>query len=108
VVTFSLVFLESYDILSRGTYGRQAVASARMADADFNRYCASFGRGIKRLRLSQKLTQEDMMERGFSLRHYQRIEAGRSITLRTLLKLARAFRVQPRDLLPPAGSARGG
>jgi transcriptional regulator with XRE-family HTH domain len=79
-----------------------------MADADFDRYCVSFGRGIRRLRLSQELTQEDMMALGFSLRHYQRIEAGRSITLRTLLKLARAFRVQPRDLLPPAGPARGG
>jgi len=43
-----------------------------------------------------------MMERGFSLRHYQRIEAGRSVTLGTLWKLAKAFEVQPRDLLPPA------
>lgn len=41
------------------------------------------------------------MEHGFSLRHYQRIEAGRSVTLATLWKLARAFDVQPRDLLPP-------
>ncbi len=38
------------------------------------------------------------MERGFSLRHYQRIEAGRSVTLRTIWKLAGAFGVNPRDL----------
>jgi transcriptional regulator with XRE-family HTH domain len=42
-----------------------------------------------------------MMERGFSLRHYQRIEAGRSITLRTLWKLAQAFEVPVNSLLPP-------
>lgn len=35
------------------------------------------------------------MDRGFSLRHYQRIEAGRSVTLRTIWKLARAFDVRP-------------
>ncbi len=40
------------------------------------------------------------MERGFSLRHYQRIEAGRSVSLRTLVKLARAFGTSVRDLLP--------
>jgi hypothetical protein len=41
-----------------------------------------------------------MMDLGFSLRHYQRIEAGRSVTLRTIWKLARVFGVQPRDVLP--------
>jgi transcriptional regulator with XRE-family HTH domain len=43
-----------------------------------------------------------MMDLGFSLRHYQRIEAGRSVTLRTVWKLAKAFRVQPREILPPS------
>ena len=46
------------------------------------------------------------MERGFSLRHYQRIEAGRSVTLRTLWKLARAFGVQPQTLLPKVDGDR--
>jgi transcriptional regulator with XRE-family HTH domain len=69
-------------------------------DAEFDRYCERFGRRVRELRDSQGLTQEDMMERGFSLRHYQRIEAGRSVTLRTLWKLAGAFGVQPRELLP--------
>jgi transcriptional regulator with XRE-family HTH domain len=71
-------------------------------DRAFQRYCGKFGRRIRELRLQAGLTQEDMMERGFSLRHYQRIEAGRSVTLQTLWKLARAFDVEPRDLLPPA------
>ena len=55
---------------------------------------------IAELRRERGLTQEDMMERGFSLRHYQRIEAGRSVTLKTIWKLARAFGVGARELLP--------
>jgi hypothetical protein len=40
------------------------------------------------------------MDRGFSLRHFQRIEAGRSISFRTLWKLGKAFGMSPRELLP--------
>ncbi len=57
---------------------------------------------MRALREARDLTQEDMMELGFSLRHYQRIEAGRSITLRTMWKLAKAFKVPPREILPPS------
>jgi len=59
---------------------------------------------MRALREARDLTQEDMMELGFSRRHYQRIEAGRSITLRTMWKLAKAFEVQPREILPQSGS----
>ena len=61
-----------------------------------------FGRHVRALREARSLTQEDMMDLGFSLRHYQRIEAGRSITLRTMWKLAKAFKVPPREILPPS------
>jgi transcriptional regulator with XRE-family HTH domain len=61
-----------------------------------------FGRHVRALREARALTQEDMMDLGFSLRHYQRIEAGRSITLRTMWKLAKAFKVAPREILPPS------
>jgi transcriptional regulator with XRE-family HTH domain len=71
-----------------------------LGERDFAHFCIEFGQRVRRIRARRGLTQEDMMERGFSLRHYQRIEAGRSITLRTVWKLARAFRVQPRDLFP--------
>jgi transcriptional regulator with XRE-family HTH domain len=70
-------------------------------DARFNQYCRRFGERVHEIRTRRGLTQEDMMERGFSLRHYQRIEAGRSVTLATMWKLAQAFNVQPRELLPP-------
>jgi transcriptional regulator with XRE-family HTH domain len=72
-----------------------------VAASDFDAFCARLGKRVRRLREQKGLTQEDMMDRGFSLRHYQRIEAGRSVTLRTLWKLASALGVQPRELLPP-------
>ena len=73
---------------------------------EFPRYCSRFGDRIRELRQRAGLTQEDMMERGFSLRHFQRIEAGRSVTLRTLWKLAAAFSVEPSELLPPRTDRR--
>lgn len=57
---------------------------------------------MRSLREARGLTQEDMMDHGFSLRHYQRIEAGRSVTMRTLWKLAKAFKVPAREILPPS------
>ena len=69
-------------------------------EADLTRYCERLGRRVRDLRVERGLTQEDMMDRGFSLRHYQRIEAGRSITLATLWKLDEAFGVEPRIVLP--------
>jgi transcriptional regulator with XRE-family HTH domain len=71
-------------------------------EPSFQQFCETFGRRVRALRERRGLTQEDMMERGFSLRHYQRIEAGRSVTLKTLWKLAEAFEVSPREVLPKA------
>lgn len=61
-------------------------------DADLRQYCVRFGRHVRDLRLRLGLTQEDMMDRGFRLRHCRRIEAGRSVTLATLWKLAHRVR----------------
>lgn len=67
---------------------------------DFERYCRRLGQRIRERRLELGLTQEDMMERGFSLRHYQRIEAGQSVTTYTLWKVSKALNVQPGELMP--------
>ncbi len=72
----------------------------KVSDAEFMRFCGEFGQRVRKVRARHGLTQEDMMDKGFSLRHYQRIEAGRSVTLKTVWKLALAFDVQPKDLLP--------
>lgn len=45
------------------------------------------------------MTQEDMIDHEFSLRHYQQIEAGSSINVTTLLRLADAFDLDVVDLL---------
>ena len=68
--------------------------------SEFDQFCKRFGERVRELRQKRGLTQEDMQDFGFSLRHYQRIEAGRSVTLATVWKLAAAFHVAPRQLLP--------
>lgn len=49
------------------------------------------GNRIKTIRLKKGVTQEAMINEGFSLRFYQRIEAGKPTTLKTLLKIANIF-----------------
>lgn len=46
---------------------------------------------MKEFRVKQGYTQEDMISLGFSARHWQQIEAGRPITLKTLLRICRVF-----------------
>lgn len=54
---------------------------------------------VKELRMERGWTQEDMRDRGFNYRHYQRIEGGNTNpTLNTLHKLAKAFNIKIRDL----------
>jgi transcriptional regulator with XRE-family HTH domain len=45
------------------------------------------GRRIRELRRKQGCSQEDMISYGFSARHWQQIEAGRPITVSTLLRI---------------------
>ena len=49
--------------------------------------------------IQRKLTQEDMISFGFSFRHWQMIEAGRPITVITLLRVGKAFGISVRDLI---------
>ena len=68
---------------------------------DEHKFFSALGARIKSLRKGRRYTQEDMISLGFSARHWQQIEAGRPITLRTLLKICDTFRV-------PAGRLVGG
>jgi transcriptional regulator with XRE-family HTH domain len=54
---------------------------------------------IKKLRKARGYTQEDMIGFGFSARHWQQIEAGRPITIRTLLRIADTFSVKAAQLI---------
>jgi transcriptional regulator with XRE-family HTH domain len=46
-----------------------------------------FGRLGRRIRELLGYSQEDMIDYGFSARHWQQIEAGRPITVSTLLRI---------------------
>jgi len=57
-------------------------------DAAFFR---ALGRRVRDIRKRKGLSQEDMISFGFSARHWQQIEAGRPITVKTLLRISAAF-----------------
>jgi transcriptional regulator with XRE-family HTH domain len=59
-------------------------------DAAFFR---AFGQRVREIRKRKRLSQEDMISHGFSARHWQQIEAGRPITVKTLLRICEAFDV---------------
>lgn len=71
-----------------------------MVCVDIDSFQRQVGRNIKKFREAKGWTQFDMTEFGFSLRQYQYIEAGqRNVSLQTILRLAKAFKVPPSDLL---------
>jgi transcriptional regulator with XRE-family HTH domain len=61
-----------------------------IAEEEFFR---ALGQRVKKLRKSRGYSQEDMISFGFSARHWQQIEAGRPITLETLLRICTVFGV---------------
>jgi transcriptional regulator with XRE-family HTH domain len=60
----------------------------------------ALGARLKKLRTSRGWRQEDMISYGFSLRHWQRIEAGKHpISVKTLLKISDAFKLRPETVI---------
>jgi len=57
------------------------------------------GKRVRQLRTSRGYSQEDMISFGFSARHWQQIEAGRPITVSTLLRICAAFRTSAERLV---------
>ena len=51
----------------------------------------ALGARIRALRQNHGFSQEDMISLGFQVRYWQRIEAGKPITVRTLLRICRLF-----------------
>lgn len=49
------------------------------------------GMRVRELREKAGYSQEDMLSQGFSVRYWQRVEAGKPITMRTLLRICRLF-----------------
>jgi transcriptional regulator with XRE-family HTH domain len=54
---------------------------------DRAKFFKALGQRIRELRRRSRYSQEDMISFGFSARHWQQIEAGRPITVTTLLRI---------------------
>jgi transcriptional regulator with XRE-family HTH domain len=63
------------------------------------RFFRALGRRVRQLRQDHEYSQEDMISFGFSARHWQQIEAGRPITVNTLLRICDVFRVRAEILV---------
>jgi transcriptional regulator with XRE-family HTH domain len=58
---------------------------------DDTRFFRALGSRVREIRKRKGLSQEDMISFGFSARHWQQIEAGRPITVKTLLRICKTF-----------------
>jgi len=54
----------------------------------------TLGHRVRDLRKKKGYSQEDMISFGFSARHWQQIEAGRPITVNTLLRICAALEIK--------------
>ncbi len=67
-------------------------------DKAYDRMVEKIAENVAKIRKAKGLTQEDMVEKGFSYRHYQRVESGtHSPNLLTLFRLSQAFKVDIRE-----------
>lgn len=79
---------------------------------DESQFFKRLGARIKQLREHAGYSQEDMLSHGYSVRYWQKIEAGKPITLRTLLRICRLFStpmcdvVRALDGIPPKRPGR--
>jgi hypothetical protein len=79
------------------------VSASRELPGNYARFFRALGHRIRGLRVERKLSQEDMYSYGFSVRHWQMIEAGRPFTMFTLLRICEAFEVAPEQLVAELG-----
>jgi hypothetical protein len=63
------------------------------------KFFLAFGKRVRELRNTRGHTQVDMNSFGFSVRHWQQIEAGRPITVSTLLRICEAFQIAAERLI---------
>jgi transcriptional regulator with XRE-family HTH domain len=64
-----------------------------------SKFFDALGKRVRFIRKSRHYTQEDMIDFGFSARHWQQIEKGRSITMKTFLRITIALNVPLSELL---------
>ena len=66
---------------------------------DHAKFFKALGQRVKTLRRKRGYSQEDMISFGFAARHWQQIEAGRPVTVTTLLRVCDAFSVPMETLV---------
>ncbi|MGA8149505.1 MAG: helix-turn-helix transcriptional regulator [Terriglobales bacterium] len=66
---------------------------------DHAQFFRRLGKRVRELRRKRGHSQEDMISFGFSARRWQQIEAGRPITLTTLLRICEALDVRLTTML---------
>ena len=59
--------------------------------ANQDKFFRALGAKVRELRKKRGFSQEDMLTFGFSTRHWQQVEAGRPITVTTLLRICEVF-----------------
>ncbi len=59
--------------------------------ANQEQFFRALGTKVRSLRMKHEYSQEDMLSFGFSTRHWPQIEAGRPITVSTLLRTCEVF-----------------
>jgi hypothetical protein len=79
------------------------MGATRKLPPEYDRFFRALGYRIRGFRMERKLTQEDMISFGFSVRHWQMIEAGRPMTVFTILRICESFDVTPELLLADLG-----
>jgi transcriptional regulator with XRE-family HTH domain len=75
------------------------VGASRELPVRYVRFFRALGHRIRSYRTERQLSQEDMISYGFSVRHWQMIEAGRPTTVFTLLRVCDTFEIPPNELL---------
>jgi transcriptional regulator with XRE-family HTH domain len=65
------------------------------------------GERYRKVRLAKKMVQEDVINHGFSVRHYQQLEAGRPHSLKTFFRVSKMFNMNPEVLIKGIFNARG-
>jgi transcriptional regulator with XRE-family HTH domain len=64
------------------------------------------GGRIRQLRERAGYSQEDMISFGYTVRYWQRVERGKPITLRTLLRICRILGVSVQEVVRGLGPER--
>ena len=70
-----------------------------MGMRDESQFFKGLGIRIKQLRKGAGYSQEDMFSHGYTVRYWQKVEAGKPITLRTLLRICRMFSTPMSDVV---------